>query len=462
MASDLDALRRDLARLIGSEGVLEPHAYEAYAHDATIQRGLRGTPDAVVCPADARSVARVLAWCYDHDVALVPRGGGTGLAGGAVPVGGGVVCSLERLNRILEIEPQLWRMSVQAGVLTAHVHRLARENGLMFAPDPGAAEQSQIGGNIATNAAGPHAFKYGPTGGFVSGLEVVLAPGEITNLGAKVSKDVAGYDLRGLLVGSEGTLGVVTAAHLRLLPAPTQTEAVAVVLEGVEQGQRLLLELIGSGIRPAVLEFLDEAALSAAARSFPGELGAEARFMLLLELDGTGEELARESAELRDLLKDAAPLGLLQPNPSALWRWRAGLNGAIAAQRGGKVSEDISVPVEHLARAIEGVHRIGSEHGLATCTFGHAGDGVLHATFMVDLQDEQETSRALAAAQAALRLAITLEGSVTGEHGCGWVKRTQLAQQLGPAALAAHWLIKDSLDPKGLLNPGKKLLQRPG
>src|SRR5438270_10758032 len=182
-------------------------------------QGLRGHADAVVAPADVAGVQALVRWCYAHEVGIVPRGGGTGFAGGAVPFGG-VVCSLERLDRVRSFEPELWRLHLDAGVTTARVHRLARESGLYYPPDPGAAEQSQIGGNIACNAGGPHAFKYGVTGAWVTGLEAVVAPGELLSVGGPLRKDVAGYDLRAALVGSEGTLGIVTAAWLRLVPAP--------------------------------------------------------------------------------------------------------------------------------------------------------------------------------------------------------------------------------------------------
>ena len=189
MSSDQNAsLRRDLARLVGSESVLQPGDYGPYTHDATIQRGLSGAPDAVVCPPNPQTLTELVAWCYAHDLPIVPRGGGSGLSGGAVPVQGGVVCGLERLNCVLSIDPGLWRLKVQAGVSTAHVRRLARENGLLFGPDPGAAEQSLIGGNLATNAAGPHGFKYGPTGDWVIGVDVVLAPGELVSFGGDAAQ----------------------------------------------------------------------------------------------------------------------------------------------------------------------------------------------------------------------------------------------------------------------------------
>ena len=199
-------MRSELSRIVGAEHVLEGAAASPYDSDASRRRGVEGRADAVVLPGSAEEVAGLLGWCYAHDVAIVPRGGGTGMMGGAVATQGGVVVSLERLARVRELEPALWRMLPEAGVATRHVQRIARENGLMFAPDPGASEQSQIGGNVATNAGGPHALKYGVTGAWVAGLEVVLAPGEVVQIGGWAGKDVAGYDLKSLLIGSNARL----------------------------------------------------------------------------------------------------------------------------------------------------------------------------------------------------------------------------------------------------------------
>ncbi|MGH2831312.1 MAG: FAD-binding oxidoreductase [Solirubrobacteraceae bacterium] len=448
-------LRRDLSRIVGAAHVLDPSQLDPYTHDATIQRGLRAVPDAVVRPADAQELTRVLAWCYEHELPIVARGGGSGLAGGALATEGGVICSTERLTGVLECEPQLWRISVQAGLSTANVQRLARENGLLFAPDPGAGEQSQIGGNVATNAAGPHAFKYGPTGAWVSGLQVALAPGELVNVGSHCRKDVGGYDLRALLVGSEGTLGIITAVSLTLTPAPALAIPLAVFLENEQAAQQALLEIIGGGLQPAVLDFLDGPALAVAMGSFPGSLPEGAGFLLLVEFDGSPEQVDAQLAEFHQLLA-AEVLDIQRPDPSSLWRWRSGLNGLIAGQRGGKISEDICVPPEHLGRASTEVTAIGARYGLAACCFGHAGDGIIHATFMVDLTIEQQLSAALQAAREVFELALRLGGSVTGEHGIGVVKRGYLAAQLGAAGLQAHRQIKRALDPKGLLNPGTK------
>ncbi len=265
------AMRSDLGRIVGSDHVLEPSAASPYNRDATLRRGLRGCADAVVLPASAEEVAAVLAWCCERGVPLVARGGGTGLAGGAVPTQGGVVCSLERMNKVLEVEASLWRMRVQAGVTTAHVRRLARENGLLFPPDPGAGEQSTIGGNVATNAGGPHALKYGVTGRYVAGIQAVMAPGEIVRLGGWPPKDVSTYDLCSLLVGSEGTLAVITEVSLRLLPAPGRTEVLVLFAPDRAAACEAILQTVATGMRPAALDFLDAAALSIAPPAYPGD-----------------------------------------------------------------------------------------------------------------------------------------------------------------------------------------------
>src|SRR5213593_4647691 len=231
--SAVASIERDLRAAVAAD-VVAPTA--AYLTDMTEARGLSGRADAVALPRTVEEVAEVVAWCYTHSVAIVPRGGGTGYAGGSVPLDGGVVLSLERLDRVRSFDPLLWRIEVEAGLRTAELRRIAREGGLLFAPDPGAAEQSQIGGNIATNAGGPHAFKYGVTGAWVTGLEAVVPPGEIVEIGGAIRKDVAGYDLKSLLIGSEGTLGVITAAWLKLLPAPEATLPVAAFYGGVVDG----------------------------------------------------------------------------------------------------------------------------------------------------------------------------------------------------------------------------------
>jgi glycolate oxidase subunit GlcD len=452
------AVAGELERLLGAGGVL-PGETALYLSDETEGRGLRGRADAVALPASTEQVAAIVAWCYEHDVPIVPRGGGTGFAAGAVPLAGGVVLSLERLNAVRAFDPLLWRMCVEAGVRTADVRRLARENGLIFPPDPGAAEQSQIGGNIATNAGGPHAFKYGVTGSWVTGLEAVVPPGEVVTVGGPIRKDVAGYDLRGLLVGSEGTLGVITAAWLRLLPAPEVFLPVVAFYEDRDAGCAALERVLGNGLQAAALEYLDAGTLAAAGPAFPGGVPRSAGFLVAAEADGSAGEAALLADELAVVLGQDA-LGLVTPRTPAevaeLWRWRDGVSIAVSAQRGGKVSEDVVVPLDRLCEAVAETVAIGGRHGLEACSWGHAGDGNLHATFLVDPRDEAELARAEAAAGELFELAVRLGGSVSGEHGLGWVKRGRLALQWSPAAVDLHTQIKRAFDPKNLLNPGKK------
>jgi glycolate oxidase subunit GlcD len=453
------AVERELAALLGAGSVL-PGDSRAYTADATEGRGLRGRAAAVALPSTPDQVARAVSWCYEHDVPVVPRGGGSGFAGGAVPTPESVVVSMERLDRVRAFDPHLWRMHVEAGVVTGRVRRLCRENGLLFPPDPGAADQSHIGGNIATDAGGPHAFKYGTTGAWVTGVEAVVAPGEVMTVGGPIRKDVAGYDLKRLLIGSEGTLGLITAAWLTLLPAPEATLPVLAFYPGVQAGCGAIEQVVGNGLRAAALEYLDAGALGPARDACPFAVPASAGFLVVAEADGT----APAAAALRDELVEVLSAGALSVHApegrgeiTALWRWRDGVSVAVTAQRGGKVSEDIVVPLDRLREAIEETVAIGRRHGLEALSWGHAGDGNLHSTFLVAPGDTVQLARADAAAQELFGLAIALGGSVSGEHGVGLVKNGQLARQWPAAAVRLHEEVKRAFDPKGLMNPGKKL-----
>src|SRR5438874_3507463 len=453
--SPVPSVERELRASVAAE-VVAPTA--AYLSDETEARGIRGHADAVALPRTAEEVAEVVAWCYAHDVAIVPRGGGTGYAAGAVPLDGGVVLALERLDRVRSFDPLLWRMHVEAGLRTSELRRLCREGGLLFPPDPGAAEQSQIGGNIATNAGGPHAYKYGVTGAWVTGLEVVIAPGELVQLGGPLTKDVAGYDLKHLLIGSEGTLGVITAAWLRLTPAPEAAWPVVGFFEGLRAGCGAIERVVGSGLPAAALEYLDGETMRYTGATFPGDVPAGA-FAVVAEADGSRDEAARVRTDLLDVFGEDA-LSVYAPETpaeiAALWRWRDGLTLVVGAQRGGKAGEDIAVPLDRLAEAIQESLEIGRRLGLPACSWGHAGDGNLHTTFLVASDDERELALVERASEELFDLALRLGGTISGEHGVGFVKHNWLERQLGPRAFDLHGAVKQVFDPRNLLNPGTK------
>lgn len=447
-----------LRDIVGHDGLIDGPRIRPYLHDATEARGLVGTADAVVRPGDPDELAAVMAWCYEHAITMTPRGGGTGYAGGAVP-NGGVVLSLERMRTLRSFDPLLWRAEIEAGFTTADVRRRARENGLFFPPDPGASEQSQIGGNVATNAGGPHAFKYGVTGAWVTGLEAVIPPGNVIRVGGFLRKDVAGYDIKSLLIGSEGTLGVVTAVSLRFIPAPDAALPLVATFANEHTGADAVTACLASGVIPAALEYLDAEAIEVIRASYPSTLPHNAQFVVIAEADGSHREALAGRAALREML---APTAIAIDEPStvseiaALWRWRDGVGLAADAALGGKVSEDIAVPIDRLEEAIAETREIGHRFGVRSCSWGHAGDGNLHSTFMFAREDGRARTQALAAAEDLFDLARRLGGTISGEHGLGVAKAGQLQRQWAPRAIELHRQIKRLFDPSDLLNPGVK------
>jgi len=445
-------VQRALSKIVG-EANIRPGGDPAYTADETIFAA-EGLADLVVLPGSSKEVVETVAWCYSHDVPITPRGGGSGWAGGAVPLGSGIVLGLERMTSVRSFEPLQWRIEVEAGVTTATVQRLARENGLYFPPDPGAPEESLIGGNVATNAGGPHCFKYGVTGAWVTGVEAVIAPGELIRVGGAARKDVAGYDLAALLTGSEGTLGVITSVSLRLIPAPGPSLPLAAFYASAASGCEAIERVMAAGPVAAAIEYLDRATLEITGGGFPGELPGGAEFLLIIDCDSG--QVDRD--QLREALaEDALAAPLAPDDPRALWRWREGLGTAVSNELGSKISDDIAVPLDRLAEAIEGTIEIGDLHRIAACSFGHAGDGNLHSTFMFDPDDELAVRRAMAAGDDLMAMAIELGGTISGEHGIGLAKNGWLHKQWGGPASRAHEAVKQALDPKNLMNPGKKL-----
>jgi FAD/FMN-containing dehydrogenase len=461
---DAAAVARDLARIVGKDHVRTPVPAELL-QDATETRGVRGDALAAVLPSDAEETAAVVRWANAQGVPVVPRGGGTGYSGGAVPDAGSIVLATDRLTGPGRLVPEAWRGTFGAGTVTADVHRRCLEAGLFFAPNPGSAESCRIGGNVATNAGGPRSFRHGSTRAWLGGLEVVLPTGELVRLGGDARKSVETLDLLGLVCGAEGTLGVITEVTLRLQPAPETALPVLAVYADRDAGLRALTAAMACGVVPTALEFLDGGALRAAGAAFPGGLPEDAGFAVLAEALGTAEVAALEAAVLADALADEAT-AVRRPSEradvEALWRWRDGVSLAVVAARGGKLSEDVVVPAERLGEALAAVDRLGARHGVPVTSWGHAGDGILHATVLVDRADAAALAGARDAAHAMLGIAADLGGSLSGEHGIGSVKLAGAAT-LDPAVLAAQRAVKDALDPRGIMNPGRKLPPaRPG
>ena len=453
-----DSLADDLRRLVGDAGVIQPVIDRTWLSDGTESAAVLGAARAVVRPVDARQVQCVVAYCIEQGVPIVPRGGGTGYAAGAVPFAGSIVLSLDRLRAVRSRQPEIWSLAVEAGVTTAEVRRFAREDGLLFPPDPGAQEQSQIGGNVATNAGGPHCFKYGVTGRWVTAVEVVLGSGELVRLGSGLPKDVATLDLRSLLVGSEGTLGVITAVWLRLMPEPEVRLPVLAVYDSAEQGAGAVAAAMASGVVPAALEFLDRGTIDAARATYPGSLPPQAEFAVLAEADGTLAGATAERALITEVLSQGASdvIAPAASDSARIWAWRDGVALSVLAKHGGKLSEDIVVPVDRLGEAVLGVRALGDDVGLETTSWGHAGDGNMHASFMFDRADPEVLARATAAAPRLFDLARSLGGSISGEHGIGRFK-IDAARDLDPVVLRAQAAVKRIFDPAGIMNPGAKI-----
>lgn len=456
-------LLRDLSGQVGDAQVLaRPADLAAYAFDAFGASGERHLPDAVVFPASTEEVAGVVQVCAHHGVPITPRGAGTGYAGGAVPARGGVVLSLTRMNRILGIEPDAMRIHVEAGAITAGVHRRAAQHGLYYPPDPGSSTTSTIGGNIACNAAGPHALRYGVTADFLTGATCVLADGRIVRAGEGAG---GGEDLLRLLPQSEGTLAVVTEAMLRLIPAPAARTTIAAQFPGMQSAADAVAAIAKAQLVPAAIEFLDRAAMRAVARtgvsSFPDDAGA----LLLVELEGAVSTVTDEAQAVHSALIKAGAQHVETAadaaDASRLWAARKAISAAVATVMVGKVNEDVVVPRDRVAELVAHTEVLGEEHEVPVVNFGHLGDGNLHATFLIDPRRRGDRERADAAAAGLFEMVLDMGGSVTGEHGVGSTKLPYLERQIGRAGVDLMRRIKAGLDPRGLLNPGKKIPEPP-
>ncbi|MEW6573811.1 MAG: FAD-linked oxidase C-terminal domain-containing protein [Bacillota bacterium] len=439
-----------VALTVGSKWVLtDPAALACYARDASVASG---RPLAVVLPGTTREVADVLRLSAEAGVPVTPRGAGTGLAGGAVPVDG-IVLALTRM-RGLDIHAGDFVAVAGAGTVTGEIHFAAESAGLFYPPDPSSASVSTIGGNIATNAGGPHGFKYGVTRDYLLGLEVVLADGTVIHTGGRTLKNATGYNLTALLCGSEGTLGVITQAILRLIPRPEERAGVFALFAELDAASQAIFKVIAAGIAPAALEIVDRTALACAFGETLSDPGAAA---LLVETDGPREVVSRQTAEVEALCRrsGAADIRLVAGNQvEELYRLRRAISGALVRLYPVKIGEDVAVPLSRVQEFIKEISSISAKTGVKIAVFGHAADGNLHPNILYN-PHETNTEHVNAAVAGIFRAALSHGGTLSGEHGVGVLKKSYFEEALGTDTVNLMRGIKKLFDPRGLLNPGK-------
>ena len=447
-----------LSALLGVHRVLTaPEDILPYGFDGTA--ALKQLPACVVFPRDAADVAFILRLAHAHHTPVVTRGSGTGLSGGSVPLAGSIVLCLAKLDRILELDAANLTLRVEAGVITQKIYETADAAGLFYPPDPGSMKISTIGGNVAENSGGLRGLKYGVTRDYVMGLEVVLADGSICWLGSKCVKDVAGYNLRDLFIGSEGTLGVVTQVLLKLLPKPAARQTLLATFAAMDAAAATVSAIIAAKIIPCTLEFLDQKTLRCVEDFARVGLPRAAAAILLIETDGHPAAVADEAAAIEKLCHAHGATSVRRAanadEATRLATARRSAFSALARLRPTTILEDVTVPRSELAGMIRAVEAIAEKHDLNIATFGHFGDGNLHPTILTDERDPAEMHRVELALVDIVEETLKRGGTITGEHGIGLAKKPFLKRQLGDQSYELLRLVKRALDPHSLLNPGK-------
>lgn len=445
-------------KAIGKDSVLtSPEDLAVYGFDGTFEDH---RPDLVLLPRTTEQVSHAVQIAAAARLPLVTRGMGSGLAAATVPFQGGVVLALTLMNRILEIDPVNATAHVEAGMITADLQAAVEKQGLFYPPDPSSNRHSTIGGNIACNAGGPRCLKYGVTGNYVLGLTVVLADGRILHTGGKSIKDVVGYDLNALFTGSEGTLGIITEALLRLTAKPQYTRTALVEFPFLDDAMRTVNAVLAAGIVPATIEVMDETAIACIEEAMHLGLPLDVEAILLIESDGSDEAaVQRESEEIDRLCRvcGARQVRLAQSESERanLWRARRSVSPSLARRAPNKLGEDITVPRSAIPAAVRGLKNISAKYGLPMVIYGHAGDGNLHPTILFDKRDPAQWKLVQQMAAEEFTLALSLGGTLSGEHGVGALKRPYMEQALGSLSIEIQKRIKKALDPLNILNPGK-------
>jgi glycolate oxidase len=446
-----------LAAIVGAEHILtSPEERWTYAYDATAEAH---APEAVVFPGSAAEISRILKLANEHRFPVTPRGAGTGRSGGAVPIQGGLVLVLTRLNRILEINRRDMVAVVEPGVILGRLKAAVEAEGLYYPPDPASADFCTIGGNVAECAGGAVAVQYGVTRDYVLGLEVVLPTGEIIEAGTRTMKGVVGYDLTRLFLGSEGTLGVISRVVLRLVAKPAARQTLAAGFGTLAAAAETVTRILTSGLAPTALEFMDHVTLGCVRELLPFEVPPGAAALLLSAVDGHPRDVEARAQALARFCREQGARPVLRARTPAeaeqLWRARKVISPALLKVKPQKVSEDVAVPLGAIPALISGLEEISRRRGLIIPCYGHAGDGNIHVNVLYDRGLPAERQAVGPAVQEIFALTRELNGTLSGEHGIGLTKAPYLGMELSEAAIALQRRLKRAFDPHNLMNPGK-------
>jgi len=451
-------IKEKLQQIVGPENYDDSKAGRlVYSYDASPQ--FQSMPDAVVAPRNKEEVQKIVKICNKHRIPIVPRGSGSNLCAGTCPIEGGIVLLFKHMNKILEIDEENLTVTVEPGVITLDMIKAVEAKGLFYPPDPSSMKISTIGGNINENSGGLRGLKYGVTRDYVLALEAVLASGEVIRTGGKLAKDVAGYDLTRLLVGSEGTLAVITEATLKLLPMPEAKKTMLALYQDIEACAQTVSDIIANRIIPATLEFLDQPTLQAVEAFAHIGLPTNVKAVLLIEQDGPQEVVERDIEKIAEICRKQhavdVKVAASPEHAEALMTARRSALSALARLKPTTILEDATVPRSEVAKMVVAINEIAEKYGLHIGTFGHAGDGNLHPTCLADIRDQDEMERVEKAFAEIFQKAIELGGTITGEHGVGMAKAPYLEWKLGKPGIGVMNAIKNALDPNHILNPGK-------
>ncbi len=452
------ALVKRIEGIVGKRYVLSSQEdLLCYSFDGTFAEFM---PDLVVEPGSTEEVSAIMKLAYEHEIPVIARGMASGLAAGTVPFGGGMVVPLTRMNRILEIDWDNMTATVEAGVITIDLQNKVEELGLFYPPDPSSIKHSTIGGNIACNAGGPRCLKYGVTGNYVMGLTVVLSDGRIIKSGGKTIKNVTGYNFGQLFTGSEGTLGIITEAVLRLISKPQHVRTAVASFDRLDDASRTVNAILADGIVPATLELMDETAIVCIEEAMHLGLPLDKEAILIIESDGFDQKGVQLEIEAiaricRETGASEVTVARTEADRADLWRARRSVSPSLARRAPSKLGEDISVPRSQIPEAVRRIKEISRKYDLPIVIFGHAGDGNLHPNILFDKRNPDQWERVQEVVAEIFATAVELGGTLSGEHGVGTLKLPFLESDVGQVSIEVQQTIKQALDPKGILNPGK-------